>query len=293
MNQQVIEEMRASGNYRVVERFTPVTEYHPRTDKKLKIGIYIDTECTGLNQKTDKVIELAMVPFEYDDEGNIYRILPAYNDLQDPGMPITERITQLTGINDAMVSGQSIDVERVEIMLARAEIVVAHNARFDRPFCEGISDAFKNIAWACSFANVNWQKEGIESAKLEYIAYRYNFFYEGHRATIDCQAGIHVLAQKLLNSGTPVLKQLIDNMQQIECKLWAVYAPFEKKDVLKARGYRWSTGQDGNPKAWYTEIAEDKVDNEISYLVDNIYTKPIKDLPITKIDALKRYSLRV
>lgn len=28
--------------------------------------------------------------------------------------------------------------------------------------------------------DINWSNEQIESHKFEYIAYKYNFFYEGH-----------------------------------------------------------------------------------------------------------------
>ena len=34
--------------------------------------------------------------------------------------------------------------------------------------------------------DIDWRNEQIESYKLEYIAYKYNFFYEGHRAITDC-----------------------------------------------------------------------------------------------------------
>ena len=106
----------------------------------IKIGIYLDTETTGMDADDDEIIELALVPFEFDKAGNIYRILPAYNGFQDPGIPIPEIITQITGITDDMVKGQSIDLEQVSKMLSEAVIVIAHNARFDRPFVENLLD---------------------------------------------------------------------------------------------------------------------------------------------------------
>ena len=68
--------------------------------------------------------------------------------------------------------------------------------------------------------------------------------------------------------------------------------PFDKKDILKHRGYRWSSGNDGNPKAWYADIPEQDLDTELTYLVSEIAIKSAKDLPIKKIDALTRYSKR-
>ena len=102
--QEIINKLTASGDYKVIERFTPVEQYNDaNNDVEVKIGIFLDTETTGMNSDEDKVIELAMVPFEFDSYGNIYRILPEYNALQDPDEPILELITQITGINDEMV----------------------------------------------------------------------------------------------------------------------------------------------------------------------------------------------
>jgi DNA polymerase-3 subunit epsilon len=55
-----------------------------------------------------------MVPFEFDANGHIYRLLPEYNSLNDPGKSIPSIVTQLTGITDEMVKGQSINLDTVK-----------------------------------------------------------------------------------------------------------------------------------------------------------------------------------
>ena len=292
--QEIINKLTASGDYKVIERFTPVEQYNDaNNDVETKIGIFLDTETTGMNPDEDKVIELAMVPFEFDSYGNIYRILPEYNALQDPGEPIPELITQITGITDEMLKEQSIDLQQVTTLLSDAVIVIAHNARFDRPFCENLLDDFKDISWACSIADVNWNAEGFEGVKLEFLAYKYGFFFEGHRATIDCQAGIEILSQKLPKSDIPVLKQLLDNARRTDVRLWADKAPFEMKDLLKRRGYRWSPGDNGKRKAWYKDLPEDKLDEEMLYLNEHVYPRAVGVLPTDRFNAKIRYSKRV
>jgi DNA polymerase-3 subunit epsilon len=291
--QDLIEQLTATGDYKVIRRLQPVDHYHddnPAIEKQ--IGLYLDTEATGLDPDIDKVIELALVPFEYDAEGRIYRILPAYNALQDPGVPISAFITRITGITDEMVAGQAIDLDQVARLLSSASLVIAHNARFDRPFVELLHPGFETIAWACSIADVNWNEEGFEGVKLEYLGYKYGFYYEGHRATIDCLAGIELLSQTLPGSGERVLKRLLDNAQRTDVRLWAVRAPFEKKDVLKARGYRWSPGGEGILKAWYKDLPEDQADAEMLYLNQEVYPKAVGVLPMGRFDATVRYSRR-
>lgn len=288
-----IKQLEATGDYRIIKRFIPVEAYHEPNDTNKRIGIFLDTETTGLDPDTDEVIELAMVPFEFDASGRIYRLLPEYNGLNDPHMPIPEIAKQITGITDEMVKGQSIDFEAVKKMLSEAAIVIAHNARFDRPFCEDLLDEFKEISWACSIADVNWNEEGIEGVKLEFLAYKYGFFFEGHRATVDCQAGIEILSKPLPKSGELSLKRLLESARQTNIRLWAEGSPFDKKDDLKKRSYRWSAGENGKRKAWYKDILEDELEAEIQYLNENIYPRGVTELPMDKFNAMLRYSRRL
>jgi len=49
-----------------------------------------------------------------------------------------------------MVAGQVIDVARLKSLIEPVDLIIAHNAGFDRPFCEAFSPMFCNKAWACS-----------------------------------------------------------------------------------------------------------------------------------------------
>jgi DNA polymerase-3 subunit epsilon len=292
--EEIIKQLVSTGRYKVIKKFEPVKSYNaPDENTETKIGIFLDTETNGMDPDTNKVIELAMVPFEFDSYGNIYNILPAYNAFQDPGEPIPELITKITGITDEMVKGQSIDFDKVKVLLSGAVIVIAHNARFDRPFCELLLKDFEDISWGCSIADVNWNVEGFEGVKLEYLAYKFGFFFEGHRATIDCLAGIEILSRTLPVSGIPALKQLLDNARRTDVRLWAENAPFEMKDELKKRGYRWSPGGAGKRKAWYRDLPEDMLDDEMLYLNEHIYPRAVGVLPTDRFNARLRYSRRM
>lgn len=288
-----IRQLEATGDYLIIKRFKPVSHYFKDNATNKKIGIFLDTETTGLDLDSDHIIELAMVPFEFDADGRIFRLLPEYNQFNDPNISIPAIITEITGITDEMVKGQSINLETVRNLLSDAVIVIAHNASFDRPFCENLLEEFKDISWGCSIADINWQEEGVEGRKLEYLAYKYGFFFEGHRATIDCQAGIEILSRPLFNSGELALKRLLDNARRADIRLWAEGAPFDQKDELKKRGYRWSSGENGKRKAWYLDLPEDELKNELIYLNADIYPKAVDLLPMDRFNAKLRYSKRL
>ncbi len=282
--------LRQSDQYRVIEKYQKPEAYNEDNHLPKLIGVFLDIEATGLSFAEDKIIELGMVKFEYTEDGRIFRLLDEFSGYQDPKTPLTEFITKLTGITDQMVAGQQINEAEVADYLNNVDLIIAHNAPFDRNFFEKTFRSIPPKPWACSMYNINWNQEEISSQKLEYIAYKYGFFYEGHRAVIDCLAGIHVLAQELPMSKQLVLKQLLSNANQITFKLWTTNAPYAHKDLLKERGYRWSTHQASNYKAWAIELPEDRVEAEIVFLRLNIYNASALNIQIEIFDSYERFS---
>lgn len=290
--QDCVKLLEQSGQYRVVKRFETVESYsREETDATKLLGLYVDVETTGLNAGTDKIIELAMVTFEFTSDGRIFRILDHYDEFQDPGFPIPDGIVALTGITDDTVRGRQIDAETVTRHLDSASVVIAHNAEFDRTFLEREFPVFEKKAWACSIHDIPWSERGIEGAKLEYIAYRLGFFFDGHRAINDCLAGVHVLAQKFPESEDSILKSMLDKARQNEYRIWALGSPFDSKDILKSRKYRWNAGDNDQPKSWYIDVSGDVLQSEINFLHQQIYGREV-ELRIDLISAYDRYTDR-
>ena len=184
----------------MLRRLKTPRQYHQPDGSNTKLAVLLDLETTGLDADKDEIIEIAMVPFTYSNDGRIFEVHEAYNELQEPSHAIPAIITQITGINDEMVKGHTINAEKVLEVVEPAVLIIAHNAAFDRKFAEKAFDVFSTKAWACSMTDVPWQEEQYESLKLEYLAMRNGFFYDGHRATADCYAAIELLAQSTLTS---------------------------------------------------------------------------------------------
>lgn len=293
MDQKIIEALallRQNPSFRVLQKYQPREQYYSDPECTPLVGIYLDIETTGLNSKKDKIIELSMVRFEFLPDGRIFRILDTYEALHDPGFPLPQKIVSLTGISDKMVQGKKIDPKDVERMAKGAVIVIAHHANFDRKFVERQWDIFKKLPWACSIKDIDWLSEGINGTKLDYLAFRFGFFFEGHRAVNDCLAGIHLLSMILPESQEPALKALLDKARQKEYRIWAEHSPFECKDILNERGYIWN--YEGSPKAWYIDVPGEQRQSEINFLFEEIYGCEVT-LRIDTITAFTRYSDRV
>jgi DNA polymerase-3 subunit epsilon len=289
--EQMAEALEASGRYRILRRIEPRSVIEMPDGTPTRRGIFLDVETTGLDPVSDEIVQLAMLPFDYTDDGRIFAVHEPFDALRDPGRPIPPAITELTGISDSMVAGAVIDLTEVASFFGSAALLIAHNAEFDRPFCEKFCPDFAKAAWACSWREVPWKEEGFDGARLSLLAAGHGLFFDGHRAVHDCRAGIEVLARPLPRSGRRALAALLESARAPRWRVWAVGAPYIKRAILKERGYRWSDGNDGRPKSWYADVAADVIEGERRYLREEIYGRHV-DIDACRITAFDRYSGR-
>jgi len=282
--------LAAHPDFRVIRRLDPSQQRLPLTGSKIRRAAVLDTETTGTDPAQDQVIELAIVLFEYCLEtGAVGRVVDRYDGLEDPGRPIPPESTAIHGITDAMVAGQHFDDAHVESLVKQAGIVIAHNARFDRGFLESRLPIFASVPWACSWQEIPWSDAGIESSKLEYLAYRHGFFYEGHRAEIDCLALLELLSRPFGQTGSTALQVLLETARKPSFRLWANHSPFDTKDALRKRGYRWVPDK----RTWVGELASrEEVPAELAWLRDTVYGGKSVALDLDEFDAKSRYSDR-
>jgi len=289
--EKMVQTLESTGRYRVLRQLSPRMGVTPAEGAQIRQGLFVDVETTGLDSERHEIIELAMVPFTYGVDGEIYGIGEPFHQLREPSKPIPPEITAITGIDDALVAGKRIDPADVAAFAASADLVVAHNASFDRRFLDRFCQTFSAKPWACSMTQIDWSAEGFEGVKLSYLAVSAGFFYERHRAVHDCLAAIELLGMTLPRSGGLALAQLLKQARATTWRVWAERSPFDLKDVLKARGYRWNGDGSGAPKAWYIDVADADLDAKIDFLSREIYLGEVH--PLTrKIDATDRFSDR-
>lgn len=285
-----IGEWLAQANVKLIRPLEIRTRYsaEPPPEKRITVAI-LDTETTGTQPDKDKVIELGMILVEISPEtGQAYGITRVFNELEDPGFPIPEESTRIHHITDDMVAGKRIDDEALNAIMAEVALVIAHNASFDRVFVEQRFPVFATKAWACSFQQIPWSEEGFGSAKLEFLAYQCGFHYTGHRASTDCYALLEVLQQPLPATQTKAMQRLLENARLPEIKVSALNSPFETKDILRERGYRWNAEK----KVWARSVAGQRLDEETAWLKSFVYGGKSFRVECEKMTAKNRFSKR-
>lgn len=120
--------------------------------------------------------------------------------------------------------------------------------------------------WACSMAELDWLELAFDGRALAHLVSQCGWFYEGHRAENDILALIYLLAHSLPD-GETILAKLIACSEKPTYRVNAIDAPFEAKDRLKSRGYRW----DSALRFWWKAIAEADKEAEEAWLLSDVY----------------------
>ncbi len=231
------------GEFRLLQRIPfsrpdfriPVTLNAAQPGEKIAQLVILDTETTGLNPNEDKIIELGMVRATFSvDRGLLLSVDDIYDGFEDPGRPLPPEIVRLTHITDNMVRGQRLDDEYVIKMLAGNVLVTAHNAGFDRPFFDRRFPIISDNSWACSQKGIDWESLGSNGLKLEYLLMSRGWFYDAHRANIDCLALLWLL---YIEPGA--FGMLLKNAYSSTYRFETCNSPYEVKDDLKRRGFRF------------------------------------------------------
>ena len=172
-----------------------------------RLFVAFDTETTGLSPRNDYLIEVGAVKFDCWDQGFQY-----FSSLIKPPIPISSRITEITGIDDAMLAGEkttsSVLPEFLKFIGGSQTVLLGHNLPFDFYFVNnelsrlGIAplnniciDTLPLSRWA--YPAFNKKAEG--GYKLQSLAKSFNIEVKAaHRAWDDARVCMEVF-KKILN----------------------------------------------------------------------------------------------
>ncbi|MGI6173010.1 MAG: PolC-type DNA polymerase III [Christensenellales bacterium] len=171
--------------------------------------VVVDFETTGLNTERDEIIEIGAVRFERGEE------VAQMSQLIDPMRPIPEKVTEITGITDAMVR----DMPRMRDMVqklydfCKGAVVCAHNADFDMRFLRrAFRDAGLEVAFPIldTLALSRCVLPGQKSHKLGAVCKALGVsLKDAHRAVHDARATAQCLMEMLkMQDGIACLDQL-------------------------------------------------------------------------------------
>lgn len=180
---------------------------------------FVDVETTGLSVSDSSIIEIGVV---YLDDR--FQPIGTWESLIKPDRgEITPEISALTGIIPDDVA-QSPGAEVIADQLKGVDVLVAHNADFDRQFIDPILGSDNGHEWVCTYnlALHLWPDAPAHKLQvlrywqgiLEWGGYSRKSLSEAHRALPDCLVGAALLQRLAARVGGNV-DRLIAGTKQI------------------------------------------------------------------------------
>jgi len=184
--------------------------------------IAFDFETTGLNPSVDQITEFAGARFVHGE------IEETYSTLVNPGFPIPEEITRITGITDEMVadapSPSEVTPKIAEFM--GNDPIVAHNTPFDLTFLETL---YKNhLGEENEVENVLYDTLPLSRSFLfflpnhqlgtvsEYFGYSRSGEHRAEADTINVGSIFLKLIEEICSYPLPVIQKIISSLKRVD-----------------------------------------------------------------------------
>ena len=222
--------------------------------------LFFDTETTGLDTKTDDILELAVCSYDTVSK----RSYAAASFIFKTNKEIPKEVEELHGLSKDLLDREGFTPgewipRNAGVLFSSPYFVVAHNARaFDVPLLE---------SWCL--------RNGypLEIPKNKVLDTRTDLPREAYK--ISCKSQAHLLAEKGIanpfphNAMSDVMALIrlfefydfseIEKIAHSPTKKLVALTSFEEKELPKAAGFSWV----GNKKHWFKEIKEIYLEDEL------------------------------
>lgn len=200
--------------------------------------LVLDTETTGVDPAHDRVIEIAAAIYDTTHKTVLWQLASLV-----PEGAVTNPAEHINGISvDALKAARGFydPFEEIDHYAALCDVIIAHNAAFDRRMTEGALHTTK--PWICSQRHLTFPKG--KGGKLTHLAADHGILVTGaHRAMADV-----MMIVELLRRLDDIEEQV--RRAQLPHGLFAAKVAFEQKDLAKAEGFTWNT----KAKRWEREL---------------------------------------
>ncbi len=207
--------------------------------------LILDTETTGLDPQRDRCIEIGAVLFDLPRRSVLSQVSLLLPCDQNPAQAVNGIEPALTQQPQPWQQG----LQWFEALLASADLVVAHNAAFDRQWFGIAPLPAIHKPWLCTMEDIRWPAERRlrSNPSVRDLALAYGVpVWAAHRALTDCI----YLAQVFERCSD--LEHLVQ--QGLEPRrLYRARLSYEERHQAREAGFRWNEPVSG---AWSRRLSE-------------------------------------
>ena len=207
--------------------------------------LILDTETTGLNPSQGQCIEVGAILFAVSSRSVLSQLSFLLPCQRNPAQPINGIAAAVTRLPQPLQPA----LQLFEALLASADVVLAHNAAFDRQWFGIEPLPAIQRPWICSMEDIRWpaERQLRPNPSVRDLALAYGVpVWAAHRALTDCT----------------YLAQVFERCDDLENLLVAALEPrqlfkatvsYAERHRAKEAGFRWNDPVSG---AWTRRLSE-------------------------------------
>lgn len=191
---QVFERIAPRTSSKQLESGSPPVYERRSVDSKL-VAI-VDTETTGLGEFDEPVSVGAVLLDVSGKRGEVIVEVDSFHGLREPGVRMTPSAQLIHKLASEDLVGQRLDLVHLCNILDSADLIVSHNAKFDRRMLCVVLPHIRDARWACSMHTLkyDWAKLGSGRWSLDELCAALEIERPTpHNALADCYSLISVL----------------------------------------------------------------------------------------------------
>ena len=210
--------------------------------------LILDTETTGLSPEQHQCIEVGAVLFSVPDRSVLSQVsflMPCQSNAAEAVNGIAPALTQRTQPWQAGLAC-------FEAMVEAADLLLAHNAAFDKQWFGLGSLPALNKPWLCSMEDIRWpQDRQLRSTpSVRDLALAYGVpVWAAHRALTDC-----IYLAQVFERCVDLEDLLVHAMEPR--RLYRARLSYEERHKAREAGFRWNQPVTG---AWSRRLSEREV----------------------------------
>jgi len=223
----------------------------------MKLISILDTETNGLDPKNNQIIEIAIILYDLINAAPVNSFSAIISSEPNP-------VEHINGIGSSLMKNMTdwkISTNVISEFINKSDIILAHNAVFDKEFFEnsflqnevyGYPNHFVK-PWVCSMNHIKWPKKHT-SRSLMAIALAHGVpVIAAHRAMTDCDILARLLT-RVHENGTDLIK-LMELAMRPRVLVQALVS-FDDRQLAKDEFFDWK----GDTKQWLKEIPIEDID---------------------------------
>lgn len=214
-----------------------------------------DIETTGLDKQKDRVIEVGLALYSTGQR----KILESAGFLvQSDGVPITQEITDITGITQAAVDRFGYEplsaIEDISDWVAKADAIVAHNGyRFDRPMTENWAKRLNIVLPEKLWVDTMTDIPGVTGEQLITMCAKKGFVNPNqHSAEDDAKAVLKML--EIYNTSGTSFESVVERAKS-PLVLLRSHQERNRNEDAKRFKFRWSPKHE----LWWKAVKEEDI----------------------------------